>query len=152
MKILKNSQLLPLQPYHSGTAAGYNPVYDLPASPHSKSTKQACGYPTTRCASMWAAGRQQANKPRAGVRARARSFETATLRTATTRTTGPGTHDTHNAASTQMTDHTPRLTPATTGCADRTTSRRIASMCSRTQVRTHGSPARSISPLGTPLL
>ena len=62
--------LLPLQLYHSGTAAGYNPVYDLPASPHSKSTKQACGYHP-----LCKHGRQAAEtngNPRAGVRARVR--------------------------------------------------------------------------------
>ena len=57
---------------HSGTVAGYNPVYDLPASPHSKSTKQACGYPTTRCSCRHVGSRQQTNKPRAGVRTRSR--------------------------------------------------------------------------------
>ena len=95
----------------------------------------------------WAAGSKQTTPGQ--VCGRVCAFETATLRTATTRTTGPGTHDTHKAASTQMTDHTPRLTPVThhyglRGPDDITTNSKHS--CSRTQVRTHGSPAQHQSP------
>ena len=98
-------------------------------------------------AQAWAAGSKQTNPGQ--VCGRVCAFETATLRTATTRTTGPGTHDTHKAASTQMTDHTPRLTPVThhyglRGPDDITTNSKHS--CSRTQVRTHGSPAQHQSP------
>ena len=138
--------LLPLQLYHSGTAAGYNPVYDLPASPHSKSTKQACGYHPLR-----KHGRQAANKqtPGRGVRARVRVRDSDTPHSdhthhgpRHTRHTQSCLHPDDRSYSAFDAGNTPLR--AVRGPDDITTNSKHS--CSRTQVRTHGSPAQHQSP------
>jgi hypothetical protein len=117
-------------------------------SPHPLTASQQSKHAgTTRCASM--GGRQQTNKPRAGVRARVRVRDSDTPHSdhthhgpRHTRHTQSCLHPDDRSYSAFDAGNTPLR--AVRGPDDITTNSKHS--CSRTQVRTHGSPAQHQSP------